>query len=134
MTIRIVGIQRVILRLIALSAVLVLMTPARSDEVPTIHVEQLCHGIANQSADQIMAEAYPAVTFERCMQAERDDREELQKQWAGFASDDKRHCVAEATMGGSSSYTELLTCLEMARDVKKLQQPLLGDRTKGKKP
>jgi hypothetical protein len=24
--------------------------------------------------------------------------------------------IAEATMGGDSSYTELLTCLEMARD------------------
>lgn len=115
------------------SALLALTAAARSDEVPNLHVEQLCRGIASQSADQVMAEAYPAVTFERCMQAERDDREELQKQWGGFTADDRRHCVAEATMGGSSSYTELLTCLEMARDVKKLQQPSPGNRTKGKK-
>jgi hypothetical protein len=42
------------------------------------------------------------------------------KEWAAFSSDDKTHCVAEATMGGESSYTELVTCLEMARDVRQL--------------
>jgi hypothetical protein len=104
-----------------LSALLGLTGAARSDQVPNLHVEQLCRGIASQSSDQVMAEPYPAVSFERCMRSERDDRDELEKQWAGFPPDDKRHCVAEATMGGSSSYTELLTCLEMARDVKKLQ-------------
>jgi|SRR5215472_531695 len=107
--------------LYVLSTLLALTGAARADAVPNLHVEQLCRGIASQSADQVMAEAYPTVSFERCMQAERDDRDELEKQWAGFPSDDKRHCVAEATMGGSSSYTELLTCLEMARDVKKLK-------------
>ena len=29
-------------------------------------------------------------------------------------------CVAQATMGGERSYTDLLTCLEIARDVKKM--------------
>ena len=32
-----------------------------------------------------------------------------------------RHCVNETTMGGLSSYTELITCLEMARDVRALR-------------
>jgi hypothetical protein len=104
---------------------------ARSDEVPNLHVEQLCRGIASQSSDPLMAEAYPAVSFERCMQAERDDREQLQRQWAGFTSNEKRHCIVEATMGGSSSYTELLTCLEMARDAKDLPQSSPGNGAKG---
>src|SRR3984885_498054 len=34
-----------------------------------------------------------------------------------FSIDDRTHCISETTMGGESSYTELLTCLEMARDV-----------------
>jgi hypothetical protein len=41
-------------------------------------------------------------------------------EWSTFSADDSRHCAAEATMGGESSYTDLLTCLEMARDVRKL--------------
>jgi hypothetical protein len=31
------------------------------------------------------------------------------------------HRIAETTMGGESSYTDLVTCLEMARDVRKLR-------------
>jgi hypothetical protein len=99
----------------------VLTGNGRSEEVPNLHVEQLCRGIASQQADP-MAENYPAVSFQRCMDAERDDRDQLQKQWAAFSSDEKKHCIAEATAGGSSSYTELLTCLEMARAVKEIQK------------
>lgn len=94
---------------------------ARSDGVPDLHVEQLCRGIASQSSDP-MAENYPAVSFERCMQAEREDREQIQKQWGEYSSEEKLHCVAEASAGGSASYTELLTCLEMAKIVKELRQ------------
>ena len=107
--------------LCSLSILLALTGAARSDEVPNLHVEQLCRSIASQSTDPMMAGTYPAVSFDRCMQAEREDLDQLRGQWAGYTSDEKRHCIAEATMGGSSSYTELITCLEMARDVKELQ-------------
>jgi hypothetical protein len=107
--------------LCSLSLLLVLTGTARPDGVPNLHVEQLCHGIASQQADP-MADDYPAVSFQRCMDAERDDRDQLQKVWASFTADQKRHCIAEATAGESSSYTEFLTCLEMARAVKEIQQ------------
>jgi hypothetical protein len=32
-------------------------------------------------------------------------------------------------MGGESSYTELITCLEMARDVRKLHQQTVASRS-----
>src|SRR5262249_11351738 len=55
-----------------------------------------------------------------CMKAEQNDRQTMINEWSTFSADDRRHCVSEATMGGESSYTDLLTCLEMARDVRKL--------------
>jgi hypothetical protein len=60
------------------------------------------------------------VSFDQCLQAEKVDRETMIKEWSTFSADDKRHCIALTTTGGESSYTELLTCLEMARDVRKL--------------
>jgi hypothetical protein len=36
-------------------------------------------------------------------------------------------------MGGDSSYTELITCLEMARDVRKLREPASPAPAKGNK-
>ena len=103
-----------------LSAVMATTSSARADDVPNLNVEQLCRGIASQSSDP-MAENYPQVSFERCMRAEQEDRETLQKEWSAFTPDDKKHCVAEAKTGGDSSYTDLMTCLEMARDVRNLK-------------
>ncbi len=94
------------------------ISSARSDEYPVLNVAPLCHGITDQSTLQ---EGLGAVTFDQCMKAEQADRESMIKEWSTFSSDDKRHCIAEATMGGESSYTDLLTCLEMARDVRTLK-------------
>jgi hypothetical protein len=97
------------------------MLAARSDEIPTLKVEPLCHGIVTQGLDP-MAGGEPSVSYARCIEAEGADRQTLKKEWSTFSTDDKRHCVALATMGGGeSSYTELVTCLEMARDVKLLR-------------
>ena len=63
---------------------------------------------------------WPSLIFDQCIKAEQLDRDTMIKEWDTFSADDKRHCIALATTGGESSYTELLTCLEMARDVRKL--------------
>jgi hypothetical protein len=85
----------------------------------TLNVAQVCHGIADQSDFQ---DALSIVTFDQCIQAEQNERDAITKQWSTFSLDDRKHCIAETTMGGDSSYTELLTCLEMARDVRVLHK------------
>ena len=57
-------------------------------------------------------------SFQQCVQSEQDVREQLKKQWSTFTTSDKTHCVSLAKTGGESSYTELITCMEMARDVR----------------
>jgi hypothetical protein len=89
---------------------------ARSDEIPTLDVGPVCRGIASQSGDSL--EAGLRSTSEQCVQSEQMVREQLRKEWSTFSAADKRHCVTLSKIGGESSYTELLTCLEMARDVR----------------
>jgi hypothetical protein len=96
---------------------------ARSDQYPVLNVAPLCHGIVGQSSLQ---EGLASVTFDECMKAEQADRETMIKEWSTFSSDDRTHCINEATMGGSSSYTDLITCLEMARDVRQLKSETAG--------
>jgi hypothetical protein len=60
------------------------------------------------------------------MESEQGVREELKKAWSSFSAADKRHCVELAKTGGESSNTELLTCLEMARDVRVLRSAAAG--------
>jgi len=59
-------------------------------------------------------------SFQQCVQSEQSVRDEIKKEWSTFSPADKTHCVALSKTGGESSYTELITCMEMARDVRKL--------------
>ncbi len=91
------------------------------DSVPQLNVEQVCEGIAKQGGVTFRD---PAIEQERknCMQSEQSIRDELVKQWSSFSPADRTSCVNEARMGGESSYTELITCLEMARDVRAMHE------------
>jgi hypothetical protein len=111
---------------IILAALGLSVSPTRSDQYPTLNVAPICHGITNQSD---LEAGLRTVSFDQCMQAEQVDRDTMIKEWSTFSVDDKRHCIAEATMGGSSSYTDLLTCLEMARDVRKLHSEAASSST-----
>lgn len=94
---------------------------ARSDEIPTLDVRPVCRGIASQSTDPGVGQGAQAETFQRCLETEELVHEQLKKEWSTFSAADKEHCVVLARTGGKSSNTELLTCLEMARDVRVLR-------------
>jgi hypothetical protein len=111
-----------------LPAILGSTLSAHSDEIPNLDVKQLCRGIASQATDPL-AGGEPTVTFDRCMSGEQADREALKKVWSTFSGDDKKHCTAETKMGGESSYTELITCLEMALAVRSERTNSQNDAT-----
>jgi len=58
-------------------------------------------------------------TQKRCVVDETQTRNQLQNEWKQFGLDAKKHCNEESTTDNIASYVELLTCLEMERDVKK---------------
>jgi hypothetical protein len=106
----------------ALLAGVILAIPvvATADDVPNLNVEPVCDGIAKQGGVTFRD---PQIAREKknCLDTEATVRNELAKQWAKFDRADRTSCVNESEMGGESSYTELLTCLEMARDVRALR-------------
>lgn len=111
---------------VALSAIGVSTSAARSDGYPVLDVAPLCHGITEQSDLQ---EGLRTATFGKCMKEEQEDRETMIKEWASFSAGDKTHCTAEAKVGGESSYTELLSCLEIAREDRALNKPARSDKS-----
>lgn len=110
--------------LICVSAAVLMMPilPAQSDEYPVLNVQPLCRGIVSQSDTPLQA-GDRSVSLDECLKAEQDDRATMIKEWSQFSASDRKNCIAEATAGGESSYTDLLSCLEMARDVRQLKQP-----------
>ena len=109
-----------------------LMMPVVADGVPQLNVEQVCEGIAKQGGVTFHD---PAIAQEKknCLESEEAIHDELVKQWSSFTAADKTSCANESKMGGESSYTELLTCLEMARDVRAMRNEQQGAAS-GAKP
>jgi hypothetical protein len=86
---------------------------AAAEKVPDLNVEPSCRDAANRAA--------PVGTFDACMRKEREARVQLAGEWAKFTSGDKSHCLGLSSLGGMPTYTELLTCLELARDARNLR-------------
>ncbi len=79
-----------------------------ADTVPNFDIVRECRSEGGSTA-----------TLERCAADEAAARDQLQPQWTQFSPRDKTVCLRETSMDSTPSYVELLTCLEMARDVKK---------------
>jgi hypothetical protein len=66
---------------------------------------------------------------EACLADETAAQDTLRQNWAKYAANDKIQCVGMAKTGGPASYVELLSCLEIMRDARQIQNadPLEGD-------
>lgn len=103
----------VALAVIVTAALSSLPQPAAADDVPTYDVRKSCKADvqAYSSAQNVTA----------CLADEQGARQTLTSQWTQFAPDSRTRCsrmVGDAA--ASQSYVELLTCLQMAKDVKAL--------------
>ena len=94
--------------------VLGLLVLAAGEPVPSINPEPSCRSAA--------ARAKPIGDIEVCMRLEQAAHDELVKRWEAFNADDKATCIPLATAGGTPTYTELLTCLDVRRDARLLRE------------
>ena len=81
---------------IVLAALCLSGLPARSDDVPTLDVNPVCHGIATQGE---LEEGLRQTSFKQCVDSEQATRDEIKKAWPSFSASDKSHCVALAKTG-----------------------------------
>jgi hypothetical protein len=79
-----------------------------ADNVPKFDITRECQSEGGSKVEQ-----------EKCAADEAAARDQLQPLWVQSNAADKTTCVKATSADGSPSYVELLTCLEMARDVKK---------------
>jgi hypothetical protein len=68
---------------------------------------------------------------EACLADESAAQDTLRQNWAKYAANDKTQCVGMTRTGGPASYVELLSCLEIMRDARNIQNadPLESDVT-----
>ncbi len=97
---------------IVLAAVILPTEPIHAaDQMPTFDVRPSCRG----------ASAQMDAAMDACLADEERARVQLAAEWAQFPAADKAGCMREAgNIPGLSSYVELLTCLQIAREVRSL--------------
>ena len=78
-----------------------------ADPIPKLNVEASCRAASGA--------AMPGRDENACKRDEQDAHDRLRQQWRDFSDGQRSHCVRLTGLGGSPSYVELLTCLELAK-------------------
>jgi len=104
--------QNLLLGVAAGAALLIFSAMAFAAEVPRLDVAGACRAAAG-------ADIGIKYDVDRCLKSENEARDQLKTQWANFPAPDRSLCTQTATMGGTASYVELITCLELKREVAK---------------
>jgi hypothetical protein len=87
-----------------------LSNAALADDVPKLNFKKAC---------RVDVSAYPGGGGNKaCLTDEQNARKTLVAQWNRFSPGSRARCTGMVTdMIGDQSYVELLTCLQMSRDV-----------------
>jgi hypothetical protein len=113
--------MRVLFVVAAAAAVLLIAArPAQSQAIPDLNVDPVCRGIAQQASDP-SEKGGPDLAFSKCVQSEQAMRQKLANEWSTFLPTEKSNCIGEQ-MAGMASYTDLVGCLEIAKDARQLNQ------------
>jgi hypothetical protein len=89
---------------------------ATAQELPHFDIEKIC-----RSAQALTEEDRNPV--QTCMKDEADAERQLRAIWRSANSAHRENCAAETRIGGSPSYVDVLTCLELAEGVPPAAQP-----------
>lgn len=109
------------LPLAGILALVLMAAPARADDgIPDFDIAKTCQSAAQASVSDNASQ-------EGCLRSERAAHDEIKRRWGEFAAPAKRQCEKQFEAGGSPSYVEMVTCLELASGTGLPRQS--GDRT-----
>ncbi len=86
-----------------------------SDRMPKLNVEALCK--ARSAGDKAM-QLPEAQSVKDCVRDETDAKQKLSTLWGATSGPVRNRCEGDAVALGTQSYLDLLTCIQMAEDIK----------------
>src|SRR5690349_15727046 len=81
---------------------------AEAQQLPRFNVEATCKAAQPLSAEDTNP-------YASCMRDETEAERQLQQIWSSAAAGPRETCGQEAQVGGTPSYVDMLTCLQMAQ-------------------
>jgi hypothetical protein len=100
-----------------------------ADRVPVIDVERACKETAATDKAMNLDLAQPVAN---CMRDENAAREQLSVIWSTYPASIRDRCTEEATLVGTGSYVDLLTCMQMTDSAKLSPTPALRGASKNR--
>ena len=97
---------------------------AIADNVPRYDVAAGCLGSAKQLQGRVGTDSTNLSVQERaarCVKTEEDARTKLMAVWSEFEGAERSACIGASSSGGRPSYVELLVCLGVKQEVRKLR-------------
>jgi hypothetical protein len=97
---------------------------AIADNVPRYDVKAGCLGAAKQMEGRVGPDTSILSVEERaarCVKTEEDARTKLIAVWSEFEGADQSACIGASSSGGRPSYVELLVCLGVKQEVRKIR-------------
>lgn len=82
---------------------------------PRLNVKAICK---SREADAKMLRSTPAQSIEDCVHDEEAARTQLSSLWASTSASVRNRCVSDAHSLGTTSYLDLLTCIQMEQELK----------------
>jgi hypothetical protein len=103
-------------RAFLLSAVLLfLFTPPAFGRMPELNVKAVCNA---RAADEKRLRSIPLQSIEECVHDEDAAKQELSSLWDSTSVPIRNQCESDARALGTTSYLDLVTCVQMADDIK----------------
>jgi hypothetical protein len=92
-----------------------LFTPPAFGRVPELNVTAVCKA---RSADAKILYSVPEQSLADCVREEEAEKQKLSTLWASTSVPIRNRCEGDARALGTTSYLDLVSCIQMAEDMK----------------
>jgi hypothetical protein len=111
---------------ISLAVLLLLVTPPAFAGEPEINVKAVCNA---RSADAKSSQIPPDESNKDCVRDEDAAKQQLGALWASTSVSIRNRCQADARSLGTVDYFDLLSCLQIADDLRSVPQGGTGTQS-----
>ena len=101
--------------LVLFAVLLLLFTPPAFGGVPKLNVKAICKA---RSADAKMLQSPPDQSTVDCMREEEAAKQQLGTLWTSTSVSIRKQCESDARSLHTTSYRDLLTCIQITEDIK----------------
>jgi len=119
---------RIFFRFVAIS--IALSAGPTSAGVPTLNSQKICK---TRDTNVRMFKSTTGQTVDECVHDEESAKQQLSSLWDTTSARSRNECMGEGHALGTTSYLDLLTCIQMAEEMKtdpqkKISQPVSDRR------